>query len=149
MPYYLYLFGDFPLSIPSSYTIERQWPVSPTIVYSSIGTKKSPNLRYFRVFGCLVYLNVRLNNQHKFSNHSSEHIFIRYLDAVNKYMYYSPMMGQTILSRDVTLLEDDFSQNAKIQINSDPSTEINGSPNSTPIAIISRSESDITVNDDI
>lgn len=50
---------------------------------------KFPNVKDFRVFGCLAFPKLHLSNRNKLCNRSDEHIFIRYPDVVRIHVFKS------------------------------------------------------------
>lgn len=93
-----------------------------------------PNVRDLHVFGCIVYPNMHPFNCFKFSNRSTDHLFIGYPNNTKGYMCYDPISGKTIIWRDVIFLEDNFFAANKLSEKPDYEELI---PNSFPIGIIS------------
>lgn len=74
-------------------------------------------------------------------NQTKPHVFIGYPDAIKGYICFNPTSGKTRMSRDVTFVEEDFTQNSDLLALSDESEgdEIrvnNRLPDSLPIGII-------------
>lgn len=97
--------------------------------------RQVPNVKDLRVFGCVVYLNIRPFNKRNFSNRSKEHIFIGYSANTNGYLCYDPDSGKILISRDVIFLESDFSASSRLH-NSEDIRLIDPIPNISPIRLV-------------
>lgn len=62
-------------------------------------------------------------NQVKTMNQTTAHIFLGYLDNINRYLCFNLDSGKIVVSRDVIFVEDDFSKNVKLQSLSDHFTQ--------------------------
>lgn len=111
----------------------------------------SPNIRDFKVFGCLAFPNTRPFNRVKFGNRSAPHTFIRYPTNMKGYLCFNPITKKVMVSRDFLFLEEDFSQNVSINGLSDSPEDKNnrlniGSPKSNPLEIVQRRSTDFRRN---
>lgn len=91
---------------------------------------ESSNLRDLRIFGSLVYLNLRPFNRTKFSNRSSGHVFVGYPDGVCGYMCWNPVSKKILISRDVIFVEGNFMLNKSFLTNDSGNRKISDQSNS-------------------
>lgn len=81
--------------------------------------RRSPNLRDFRVFDCLAYRNTRPFNRIKTMNRHISSYILGYLNNINGYLCLNLESRRLVVSRDVIFIEDDFSENVKLQSTAD------------------------------
>lgn len=62
---------------------------------------RKPEIRHFRVFGCLAYSLIPSQHREKFDEKGEKYIFIGYSDESKAYRLINPKTNELIISRDV------------------------------------------------
>lgn len=75
---------------------------------------RTPKYSKLCVFDYLAYPNLWLYRAHKLDAKSAPHIFPGYLAMYEGYIYFKMVTSCTVISRDVSFVEENFSDNASL-----------------------------------
>lgn len=67
-----------------------------------------PDVSYFRVFGCKVFVHVQKDHRQKLEKKALEMTFVGYADGSKGYLFWNPAKRSLVVSRDVTFDENIF-----------------------------------------
>lgn len=73
-------------------------------------TGKTPNLSFFRVFGCTAFAHIPDQKRTKLDEKGIECTFLGYSDTAKAYRLYCRATKKIITSRDVTFIESEFEE---------------------------------------
>jgi transposase InsO family protein len=102
----------FPWAILAAVHIYNRRPHSSHVSHDTpyeILFKKTPNLHYLRVFGCVAYAHIHDNKRKKTQPRAQKLIHIGYASNQRAYVLYDPIREKEIVSRDVEFDENNFS----------------------------------------
>ena len=90
----VYLLNMCPTKTVKDVTPEEAW------------SKKKPDVRYLKVFGCVAYAHVPDQMRKKLDDKGEVRIFVGQSNVSKVYRIYNPKIGKMIISRDVVFAED-------------------------------------------
>ena len=69
-------------------------------------TRVRPNVRHFRMFGCLMFSHVPFEKRTKLEPTAKKGIFVGYSETSKAYRIYIPAQRKLVVRRDVKFEED-------------------------------------------